>query len=316
MSDRPDKEGPELQTPEKEPPAPDEVQPPVAGEVDPQTAKRVGTAMLGGLAMVGRSVARGALWLGRKSAQGYRAIDPDVRRHMAELPVLGLTMFSARDEDFVARADDGHPVLVFVHGLGGHRANFALMREALKLFGRTRSYSVSLGDSQDLDEVGARLREQIAVILEVNGLSDDPEVRVDLVAHSMGGVVSRVALEDPAFARRVRTLLTLGTPHRGTHIARFADTGRVRSLRPGSALFERLRAQSPWPGPPTMPRLVCVYSESDVVILPASTATLEGAESICLEGVTHAGFLLLPRVFARVHDALLGRGARDESEGV
>lgn len=51
-----------------------------------------------------------------------------------------------------------------------------------------------------------------------------PERRVNLVAHSMGGLDARYAISRLGCRRRVASLTTLGTPHRGTPIA---DLGSV-----------------------------------------------------------------------------------------
>jgi triacylglycerol lipase len=56
-----------------------------------------------------------------------------------------------------------------------------------------------------------------------------PRERVHLVAHSMGGLDSRYLISHLGMAERVLSLMTLGTPHRGTA---FADWGvrRVECL--------------------------------------------------------------------------------------
>jgi pimeloyl-ACP methyl ester carboxylesterase len=41
--------------------------------------------------------------------------------------------------------------------------------------------------------------------------------KVNLIAHSRGGLIARLALEDVTFARSVDTLVTLGSPHHGTN---------------------------------------------------------------------------------------------------
>ncbi len=263
---------------------------------------RFGRAVLTGASVVGNGVARGAVTVGRGVATGWRSIDPDLRRMFGEAPLLGLTLLASREDGIVELPDDGHRPALFVHGLGGHRGNFALMRGTFELLGRSRTYSITLEDGSDLDALGALLRDRIRRVCEVNGLGESGQV--DLVAHSMGGVVSRVALEDPDIAARVRTVVTMGTPHIGTHLARLADTARIRALRPGSTLLERLARQVPWAGPPSMPRMVCFWSRSDTVILPAETSVVAGAEAIELEGITHTGFLLHPRAFTRVLEAL------------
>jgi triacylglycerol lipase len=55
--------------------------------------------------------------------------------------------------------------------------------------------------------------------------------RVDLIAHSMGGLDARYALAHLGLASRVRSLVTVGTPHRGTPIADLATEGALGLAR-------------------------------------------------------------------------------------
>lgn len=48
--------------------------------------------------------------------------------------------------------------------------------------------------------------------------------RVLLIGHSLGGLVGRRLLVDPAIAARVEALLTISTPHRGTPLADLLDS--------------------------------------------------------------------------------------------
>ncbi|HEY4242293.1 MAG TPA: hypothetical protein VGM88_20890 [Kofleriaceae bacterium] len=50
--------------------------------------------------------------------------------------------------------------------------------------------------------------------------------RVDLIAHSLGGLDARFAIARLGLAPRVRTLVTIGTPHRGTPLAELAPIPR------------------------------------------------------------------------------------------
>src|SRR5678815_1938327 len=52
-----------------------------------------------------------------------------------------------------------------------------------------------------------------------------PHERIDLIAHSLGGLDARYALTYLGLARRVRSLVTVGTPHRGTPLADLAVKG-------------------------------------------------------------------------------------------
>lgn len=51
--------------------------------------------------------------------------------------------------------------------------------------------------------------------------------RVDLIAHSLGGLDARYALSKLGLDKRVRSLVTIGTPHRGSPIADLVLTGPI-----------------------------------------------------------------------------------------
>ena len=244
--------------------------------------------------VLGRSV-RAA---GRGLSSAYRSVDEDVRADLARAPLLGLTLLTARHRPIRPLPDDHHRPILFVHGLGGHRGNFSPMRGWLALQGRRRTYSIGLPDGP-LDSLGLRLAETIGEVVEANGLA--PDDRIDIVAHSMGGLVSRLALLDVEVTNRVHTLVTLGTPHSGTHAARFAGSGRARDLRPDSAVLSRLAAQAPWHGPT---RLICLWSHADPLMQPAQTARMPGAEHVELPDMTHLQYLLDRRAWHAVRDAL------------
>ena len=87
--------------------------------------------------------------------------------------------------------------------------------------------------------------------------SDDPAstTEVDVVAISMGGLVARLAADNPALRGepagkrlRIHTLYTLGSPHTGARLAAYVRPDRAaRDMRPGSDFITDLnnrRAES------------------------------------------------------------------------
>src|SRR6185436_14907353 len=59
-----------------------------------------------------------------------------------------------------------------------------------------------------------------------------PYDRVNIIAHSMGGVDARYAISKLGLDSRVASLTTIGTPHRGTPLAdAAARLGELRRLR-------------------------------------------------------------------------------------
>lgn len=251
----------------------------------------------------GRAVTKGLLWGAGRIAYAYRAIDPDVQRHLLHGPLVGLGMVLPVERAVEAKPDDGYRPLVFVHGMAGDPTNFYAMRAYFSAMGRRRVYAIPLSDAVDVEEMAQRLAAYVAAVVRENSLGSD--ARVDLVAHSQGGIASRLAMDDPAFSARIATLVTLGTPHAGTHVARFTATRQGTDLRRDSPVFGRLAAQLPWRGPA---RLVAFWSSSDLLVMPAESAAVAGAVNIEMVGYTHLSYLLVPKCWQRVWEVLLAEG--------
>ena len=248
--------------------------------------------------LAGQQLRRCAQALGDGFTTAIESIDADLRRDLLQMPVLALTVLGPRHVPIRALPDDGHRPLIFLHGLGGHRGNFLPMRSWLGLQGRRRGYAIGLDSGVDLMTLGHQLSATIDQILTANGI---PGGQVDIVAHSMGGVVARLALLEVATLQRVHTLVTLGTPHRGTQIARLGGTQRCHDLRPGSPVMSALSVQLPWRGPA---RLICLWSKADPIMQPAETAVVEGAHGVVMEAHNHTDYLLRKSAWREVYRAL------------
>lgn len=238
-------------------------------------------------ARFGASLAEAGRCVGRGIAAGFHSVDPDVRRELASLPLMALSAVGPRTDRIAAKRDDGCRPVVFVHGLAGHKGNFRPMSAFFHTQGRRRLYGVSLPPRDTTKGHAEHLSRMIERVLEANEM---PEGQVDLVAHSRGGIVARLALNDVLTARRVARLVTVGTPHGGTVTARYARGRHLDELRPDSPVIAQLARQLPWTGPP----MVCLYSREDPLVAPAEHAQVPGATSVELEGLSHCQLLLWP----------------------
>jgi pimeloyl-ACP methyl ester carboxylesterase len=125
-----------------------------------------------------------------------------------------------------------------------------------------------------------------------------------IVAHSMGGLAVREWLHRTANGHaRVHHVVTIGTPHHGTWIARWGRTTNGTEMRQRSPLVTRLAAAG------TAQRhalFTCFYGHCDNIVFPASTATLAGADNRHLPGVAHVHMAFQPGVFNEVWRLLKG----------
>jgi len=114
-----------------------------------------------------------------------------------------------------------------------------------------------------------------------------------VIAHSMGGLVIRSWLTGQPTATRVRRIFTIGSPHRGTWLARFSAVLNGSQMRMGSGWLDGLEKRE------TSNRgslFVCYYSNCDNIVFPASSATLPGADNRRVDGIAHVHMAFHPRV--------------------
>lgn len=240
-------------------------------------------------------MAKAGAAVGRQTARWYRSIDPDLKRHLVQTPLLSYSLFSSRKVTVRAQEADGHPPLIFVHGLGGSRGDFLLMSSYFWLKGRSRTYRIHFRKGQSIDQMAKALAGFVRRVKRTTR-----EKKVDIVAHSLGGLISRIAVVEHRLAGSVKTLITLGAPHLGTHSARLLDTETFRDLRPESVLMRRLRNKR-WP---SRVRGVTFWSRSDLMILPPESAALPGTSTVEMPRFTHYSYLIDPKSWRTVYETL------------
>jgi len=247
------------------------------------------------LKSIGRAAIKGGKLAGSKVADGYGKIDPDVMRHLAQVPLLSYSLLVSGQEEIAPGKPDGFAPIVFVHGLGGNRGNFLLMAWYLRLHGRKRSYRIHFKGGQSLHEMANTLARFVRSVKKATG-----EKQVEIVAHSLGGIVARLAITEHRIARSVKTLITLGTPHHGTYPARYASTNATLDMRPDSELIKALNEKTM----PSSVRVVTFFSRNDLFVLPWNSAVVEGAEQVDMTPFTHYSYLIDPGSWAAVAASL------------
>jgi pimeloyl-ACP methyl ester carboxylesterase len=178
-----------------------------------------------------------------------------------------------------SRAPD-RATVVFIHGHGGTGRAFHRLERALEGRGHHAFASWEYGGKPSIDAIAEELAAWARGAL-------DGEVHV--VAHSMGGIVARLWIQELGGRPQVRSLTTLSTPHRG--LARIPGAGLlplIGELRVGSPLLARLEASVG-----ALDGLPClsVVSTRDHFIRPWASAGFGRARVVPVEQAGHVGVL-------------------------
>ncbi|MFB6601204.1 esterase/lipase family protein [Streptomyces noursei] len=204
-----------------------------------------------------------------------------------------------------------HPPVLLLHGFVDNRSVFAPLRRSLHRHGwrhvEALNYSPLTCDLRRAAELLGRHVEEFC--------ARTGHRRVDVVGHSLGGLVARYYVQRCGGDARVRTLVTLGTPHAGTRVAPLMSAHPiVRQMRPDSAVVAELAL----PAPRCRTRFVAFWSQQDQVMVPAATARIEHpdlwAENVRVIGVGHLALPVDATVAAGIRAALASTAA-DEATG-
>jgi pimeloyl-ACP methyl ester carboxylesterase len=192
------------------------------------------------------------------------------------------------------RGSGTRPVIL-VHGYTQNRADFVYISRFLRGRGIGPVYGFNYFSFADIRSSGKRLARFAERVCKETGTE-----AVDLVCHSMGGLVARHCIRlEPA---RVRRCVTVASPHSGVRF-RGPVLGRgARQLRTGTRFMMELSA-----APLGVPML-SIFSTHDNIVAPATpSASLEpwGGHDFVVDHVGHLTILFDKRVAGAIADFLL-----------
>ncbi|NNN36900.1 alpha/beta fold hydrolase, partial [Streptomyces sp. S3(2020)] len=196
---------------------------------------------------------------------------------------------------------EAKPPVVLLHGFIDNRSVFVLLRRSLLQHGHRQVESLNYSPlTCDIRTAAELLGRHIAEICERTGSK-----QVDVVGHSLGGLIARYYVQCLGGDLRVRTLVTLGTPHSGTRVVPLADAHPiVRQMRPGSAVLEELTR----PAPGCRTHFVSFWSDLDHLMDPLETACIDHpdlmAQNVQVSGIGHLALPVHPAVATGIRQAL------------
>ena len=169
-----------------------------------------------------------------------------------------------------ARTEGPRPI-VLLHGYAQNRANFMPLAYRLSRAGLGPIFGF---EYWTLGRIAAGARQLGWFIDEVRERTGARTV--DVVGHSMGGVVARYYVALAGGDGAVEHLITLGSPHSGTDLSGMGVGHPTRELVLGSKLCTRLAAA----GAPKHTKVTAIWSLADALVPGGRQPPLPGAEVI------------------------------------
>lgn len=187
----------------------------------------------------------------------------------------------------------GRRGLVLVHGFMCNRGLWNAWRQQLAGTGHA-VVAVNLEPFRgSIDDYVETIERAVTAVTQASG-----GLAPLVVAHSMGGLAMRAWLRGtPTGRQRVAHVVTVGTPHHGTWLARWGLAVNARQMRRNSPWLCELAAQEP---PDLGGLFTCWHSCADNIVFPLGTAVLPGSDARFLPHVGHVALIDHPAVYADV----------------
>jgi len=194
----------------------------------------------------------------------------------------------------------GERPLILCHGYMTNRSSLLWLGRQLKKDGRRNIIIPNFRPrTATIPEFAADLAAIVTRALERTGAD-----KVDLVGHSMGGLVVRYYVERLGGAPLVRTAITIGSPHGGTKTAVLSLFRTGLQFCTHSGVIDELRCCAP-----TGVKMVSIWSEFDNIVLPPENALLpHPRRNVMVRNVGHIALLFSRQVLTEVRLALSDTG--------
>jgi len=122
--------------------------------------------------------------------------------------------------------------------------------------------------------------------------------QVDLVGHSLGGLMARYMVESGLVPGKVGSVITVAAPHLGSALARLVPGRSMRQMRRGSAFLEEQNAKQA----PQGIRVVGLSSTHDNLVIPWNCALSPRGDNFIIRYRGHVTMILsteVARIIAR-----------------
>jgi len=196
--------------------------------------------------------------------------------------------------------DEKHPPVLLLHGFMGTRGSMYILERRLNTDGIcVFSFNLGMLNTRDIRQSAFLIHRKIESIL-----AQTPVKKIDIVGHSMGGLIGLYYIKKLGGHEKVRKLVMMGTPMSGTWAALLgvATFGLVSKsswqILPRSSFLTEL-SEGPLPPPVDY---YTIAAQRDWVCPPGSTF-LDGATRLTVP-LGHSSLVVSDEVYKHVRWAL------------
>jgi pimeloyl-ACP methyl ester carboxylesterase len=182
------------------------------------------------------------------------------------------------------------PIIV-LHGYAMNRANFFPLAHRLSHAGLGPVVGF---EYWTLGRIAAAARQLGWFVDQVRAATG--AAAVDVIGHSMGGIVGRYYVALGGGDGQVANLVTIGSPHSGADFSRLGIGHPMHELVSASKLLRRLADANP----PRHTRVTVMWSRADALVPGAQQAPVPGAETVMYDDLGHLAMLGSRRVAAEL----------------
>lgn len=189
---------------------------------------------------------------------------------------------------------------LLLHGLFVNRACWFWFRSRLKHHGCENILTINLSGFHSEEVQTELLSKKIDELRHRLGVN-----KVNLVGHSMGGIIARNYVQRRGGQNKVDRLIFLGTPHQGSKLTPFSFMPLGKLLMPGSDFLRRLNSEPE----PVGVQTVNIYTRKDNMVLPNTSAQLPWGAQVELDNMGHTSLLYRTAVIDATTAALTAKPA-------
>jgi len=191
-----------------------------------------------------------------------------------------------------------HLPIVFVHGFWDKNSVFKSMSTYLKDKGWKVCDSFDIIPNNGMISI-EEMAEQLAGYVNAQLGTEEPFL---LLGFSMGGLVSRYYVQNMGGINRVKHLITISSPHRGTWMAYLFNRKACIQMRPNSSFLNSLNAELNFL---QRIRLTSIWANYDTTIIPNNSSHLTIGNEVVFTFGIHALMPYSSKVIRAVEQALI-----------